>query len=425
MKRWLIIGAGALSVVASLAGAATYFLFRTPAQDLTSEGTTGKPPKKTTREGTSADGDIHVADLMRALATAQDAVAYGTREAIADQVRITAELGDAFRALRAKDWNLYRNFRTALVYVLSGGGPDVIARALDDNASISAADENLARGIVSFASGEVKAARAAFAEIDPRSLDVALIGPFALARASLYLEKDPARAIKLLDDARLACPHTAIEEAAIRREIPLLVSQGAMDRAKLLVTDYVRRFGKSLYAPKLFREFADEIAKNRDLDSAALADELAERMQPADPAATGRFFISLAAESLPHGQLALARAAASQVLKPGRGVGEDVIRAKLYIAAADAPSAQSAEALAVLREMGEESLSGEDAGIKEVAQFVARVISGEQSPYGKLPQGHSKSGARPPPFVPQVASALADADGTVKEAERLISESNR
>lgn len=418
MKRWLLIGLAAIAVIAGLGGAGLYFFapqFLFAEKQKSEDG--AHPSKKPEPESLARERDTHVDKMMRDLAAVQDRAAYGDREAISEQRGLLVELGTRFRNFEEIDWSQYPNFRTALVYVLSGGEPDVLERALD-NPTIGDADRNLGRGVRSFALGQTKAARIAFADIDPRSLDLALVGPFSMARASLYMEKDAANAVRLLDDARLSSPHTAIEEAAVRREIPLLVSIGQMARAKVLVTDYVRRFGKSIYASKLFRDFAGAVAKGDLADDDTLVAELSEGIQTSDPQIAGAFFVDLAGEALPRGLLRLAKAAAEAVLKPVGAASEDVARAKLYIAAADAPSARSLDALASLRQVKNEELSDEDTGIKEVAGFVARVVTGDE--LLKLQPGGAAAAAQP-----QVSSALEGADGAIEKAASLISENDK
>ncbi len=92
-------------------------------------------------------------------------------------------LNDIAREVRRfgpEDWGDYVNVRTSLLYVLSGGDARVLKPLIESN-SLSDADQKLAAGIMSFAEGQTRAARKYFKDIDPRSLDVSLVGPFALA----------------------------------------------------------------------------------------------------------------------------------------------------------------------------------------------------------------------------------------------------
>ena len=276
-------------------------------------------------------------ELVEALGGVQDRIIGGDREAIADQSRLLSEIAGVIRYFEKKDWDDYVKLRASFVYVLSGGDPEVL-KPYVNGSTPNEADRKLAHGIMSFAQGQTKAARKLFQDIDPRSLDVSLVGPFALARASLYLDKDGSKAIYLLDEARLASPNTAIEEAAARREIPLLVSSGDAIRGMMLAADYVHRFGKSIYARKLFRDLSQAVAQRDDMDDAAVITGLMGAIEGTDQQVRAKLLLNMSAEALLHGRLVLAKTAAGEVLKMGNGSAEDQEKARLYQAAADAPS---------------------------------------------------------------------------------------
>ena len=275
---------------------------------------------------------------------------------------------------------------------------------------------------MSFAQGQTKVARKLFQDIDPRSLDVSLVGPFALARASLYLDKDGSKAIYLLDEARLASPNTAIEEAAARREIPLLVSSGDAIRGMMLAADYVHRFGKSIYARKLFRDLSQAVAQRDDMDDAAVITGLMGAIEGTDQQVRAKLLLNMSAEALLHGRLVLAKTAAGEVLKMGNGSAEDQEKARLYQAAAEAPSGRATDALKVLDEIAADQLSDQDTEIRAVAGYIARVVVGGEPANvaqadpaaAQMPLGKTTA------EEPKVASALESADAILKQAETLI-----
>ena len=69
-------------------------------------------------------------------------------------------------------------------------------------------------------------------------------------------EKEPAKALAYLDDARLLAPGTLIEEAAFRRQIALIASAGDGERYEMMVARYLRRFPNSVYAGNFRQQFA-------------------------------------------------------------------------------------------------------------------------------------------------------------------------
>lgn len=360
-------------------------------------------------------------DLVEALGGVQDKIIGGDREAIADQSRLLSEIAGVIRHFEKKDWDDYVKLRASFVYVLSGGDPEVLKPYVNGNTP-NEADRKLARGIMSFAQGQTKAARKLFQDIDPRSLDVSLVGPFALARASLYLDKDGSKAIYLLDEARLASPNTAIEEAAARREIPLLVSTGDAIRGMMLAADYVHRFGKSIYARKLFRDLSQAVAQRDDMDDAAVITGLVGAIEGTDQQVRANLLLNMSAEALLHGRLVLAKTAASEVLKMGNGPVEDLEKARLYQAAAEAPSGRATDALKVLDEIAADRLSDQDTEIRAVAGYIARVVMGGEP--ANVAQADPTAAQTPLEKTtaeePKVASALESADAILKQAETLI-----
>ena len=431
MKRIAVIAA-VLPVLIAGIGAGAFYYFK-PALTASSDPATSHPvhaiPSYSDKSETQAEPRKRILRLVEELAGVQDQIIRGNRAAVADQSRLLSDIADVVRHFEKQDWDDYVNVRASFVYVLSGGNAGVLKPFVDGNTP-NEADQKLAHGIMDFAQGQAKSARKYFKDIDPRSLDISLVGPFALAHASLYVEQDAQKAIELFDEARIACPHTAIEEAAARREIPLLVSTGDTTRAMMLAADYVRRFGKSIYARKLFRDFSEAVAKRNDLDDAVVVAGLVSAIGGTDQQVRTDFLLDISGEALLRGRLVLAKAAASEVLKMGKGSDDDLDKARLYEAAAEAPSGLAADAIKVLDQIVADRLSDEDTEIREVAGYIARVVAGSEPTNAVQPRATDKqelaSSADRGELAkaveaPEVASALKNADATLKQADLLIS----
>lgn len=357
--------------------------------------------------------------LLEELAGVQDRIIRGDRAALADQQRLMIDIAREVKSFSPEAWDDYVNVRTSLLYVLSGGDAGVLKPLINQN-SLSASDQNLAAGIMSFAEDRPKKARELFQDIDPRTLDVSLVGPFALAKASLYLDDDHATSIRLLDEARLACPHTAIDEASARREIPVLLDAGETARALMLMTSYVREFGKSIYAWKLFREFAEAAAKNKEFDSQESVDRLAANFGDDDMQPASELFIDLAGEGLLQGRLTLAKAAAAKVLATPSASAENKERALLYLAAAEAPSNDAGNAMKALEQITVDRLSEDDAEIREVAGFIAKTVTGTE-----VAPATSRTNDTQAPGEKSAITALNKADEILKDADSMISRSGK
>lgn len=374
--------------------------------------------------GINAEKGVELSRLVQRLGIVQDRVVRGDNGALADQDRLLTEISGVLRHFEKPDWDNYTQVRDAFIYVLSGGDYGVLKPLADDESRYEA-DRTLAQGIMHYAQGQTNPARKLLADVDPRTLDVSLVGPFALARASLYLGHDDAKATALLDEARLACPHTAIEEAAARREIPVLMASGDTTRAVLLMTDYLRRFGKSIYAWKLFRDFSAAVVKRDEVDSRDMVDKLTIATSTADRQSRIDLFLAMAAAALPSGRIVLARAAASEALALKPDSAEDINRATLYEAAANAPTARAAEALSGLHQIAVDRLSDNDIDIHGVAGYIAHTVTVDKivpnNEARKRGEEKSAESSPAPQELSRVSSAVESADAAIKEADRIMS----
>jgi chemotaxis protein MotC len=432
MTRIALISAALFVTLAgAVAGGILYlrpaFIFGAP--EVTTTTAHGVPDYNST-ESRNAQTRKNALHLVERLGAVQDRIIRGDRGALADQSRLLNDISRAVRDFDQDDWKDYANVRTSFLYVLSGGDAHVL-KPLATAGTLNYGDQQLANGIMSFAEGQPKKARELFENIDPRSLDVSLVGPFALARASLYIEDDSTRAIALLDDARLACPHTAIEEAAARREIPLLVNTDNTDRAMMLTTSYVREFGRSIYAWKFYRQFSEAVAKRPEMDSIATVDRIAGSINDSDLQPASELFAYLAGEALLQGRLELAKAAAKKVLATENASPSSQIKARLYLAAAEAPSDAAGNALQALDQIGTGGLSEDDAEISEVAGFIAKWVVGDENVQSnKSASAVVSKNVQPNDVVKEAtalkaSAAISDVDAILKKADTIIARSAR
>ena len=420
MKRQALI-AGAVVVLGGIGAGAYFYVLPT----FTSGGAATSQPKaravaSASVLGVNTEKGAELRRLLARLGAVQDIVVRGDEGALGDQGRLLSEISAVVRAFEKPDWDNYAQVRDTFVYVLSGGDYGVL-KPLANDETRHEADRTLAQGIIKYAQGQTSAARKLWADVEPRSVDVSLVGPFALARASLYIGNDDARAIALLDEARLACPHTAIEEAAVRREIPVLVSKGETQRAMLLLTDYLRRYGRSIYAWKLFRDFSAAAAKRDEFDGREMVEKLTEATSTADRQSRIDLLLAMAAAGLPAGRISLAQAAANEALSLKPDSAEDLDRAMLYQAAANAPSTRAAEALSALRQITADRLTGNDVEIREVAGYIAQTVTQNKFAPASDARNAEIEVSRAATELSRVSTAVKSADAAIEEANMIMS----
>ena len=163
------------------------------------------------------------------------------------------------------------------LFVLSGGDPSVVSRLLKAD-SLTKKQKALLNGIVSYASADSVKAAEILLPLDPNTFETTLSAQLAVAQAQAATEAPVIENIARLAFAANTVPGTLIEEAAIRRLIPLLAGEGKSKKFFYWAKRYLRRFPKSLYQQDFDFSTTDGIIKllasNHFSDEAGLADML-------------------------------------------------------------------------------------------------------------------------------------------------------
>ncbi len=312
-------------------------------------------------------------ELIRELKASQDRITQGDTNAHLAQRTLLARIAEQLAASNPDVWKEPRNARAALAFVLSGGKPAVLKK-LAENGALSAIDDKLVRGVLAYAEGRDADALELLGAIDARELAPNLGGHIALAKAELIAKKDPKQALESLDEARLLAPGTLIEEAALRRQVSIVAASGEFDRFALLSTNYLRRFGRSVYARGFRRQFAIDVAARADTGEADHASRLQAVLEALAPGERRELYLAIAREGLMRGRAEVARFAASHagLLFEAESVGR--LRARLYEAAALVLTDDIDKGAAMLEAIDRAKLGEEDAELASAAGAVAAEI---------------------------------------------------
>ena len=197
---------------------------------------------------------------VRSLQSLQDQVAHGDASAQSAQPKLIAHIADVFLAVDPAVWKEPRNTRAAVLFLLSGGKPSVVRTVLSRSETAPDLDR-LLKGALAYGEGQDEAARTLLDPVDPRTLPSGLGGQVALIQAALQADRNPAKASRSLDLARLLMPGTLVEEAALRRQIFLMSGPEATDKFSLLSRQYIRRFKTSVYAANFKQRFATTVVR--------------------------------------------------------------------------------------------------------------------------------------------------------------------
>lgn len=364
--------------------------------------------------------------LVRTLERIQDRIAQGNSEAHGLQRQFLAEAAEKMLAASDETWRTARNVRSAIVYVLSGGDPRVILKLIGLG-KLPEASPALLKGVLAYAEGRNQEALQLLADVDHFTFDTRTGGHLALAKAMVAAQDDAARAVSWLDDARLLCPGTLVEEAALRREVLLLSNVEDHARFEMLSFQYLRRYPKSVYAKNFNRSFAIATASSKYGSDPKLMGRLEKRLDALDDDARKQLYMALAEEGVMRGQVELTRMSADKIghlLKDG---GRDAVRLQLYKAAALVVTPEYEFAIARLRMIDRSRLGSSDARLLDNALALAAEVRQPpkvQGPVKELPPLSSatqvKHGA-----VAEKSEALDRARLALTQADQLLNRDTR
>ena len=267
---------------------------------------------------------------MRTLQVLQEQVAHGNTTAQTAQPQLMAHIAEGFLAADPAVWSEPRNARAAVLFLLSGGRPNVI-RSVLERARFPAGIDRLLKGALAYGEGQDEIARQLLGGVDPQTVPTALGAHLALVQATLSADQDAAKAIKLLDVARLLAPGTLIEEAALRREVFLLINKGASDKAMLLSRQYFRRYRTSSYADNFRQRFADAAIRMAVAGDTKQLSQLDSVLNEVPAGETRAFYLLVGRTALLDGKTPGARFAANKALMLASKGSPEETRAKLYL----------------------------------------------------------------------------------------------
>lgn len=366
------------------------------------------------------DGMTSVRKLFRY----QDEVAKGDRDAIQNQNEMIDKIALELNAFKRKDWAEPKNVQAMMAYVLSGGRTEVVEKFLSMQVA-SQEQELLAKGVLSFALRRPKTALKQIGDLETRSLDRPLVSVVSLALASLHASQDSNRSIALFDEARLHAPSTAVEESAIRREVPLLLKAQNVAQANLLTARYIRVFGQSPFAPRFYAELAQNFAALDESKAVAAMAEIDEAVSDESDDRKSGFFLGTSRVALIAGKIKLAKAAADIVAKMISNDTARLDKAKLYAAAAVAATENAESILPELLGVEDENLDDDEKSIRTAAETVARsVIEAGQARKTLEPaadEGTDTKNAIAVSAADSISAVVQKADSALKEADRLMS----
>ncbi|MFG1397341.1 hypothetical protein [Roseixanthobacter pseudopolyaromaticivorans] len=351
-------------------------------------------------------------EAVRALQRLQDKVAAGSVEAVEGQRRMLAQIDQDFKAAAPTVWQDPRNARALVIHVLSGGNPAVL-RGILAQEPLPALDERLLRGALAYVEGREEQALRLFGEIDARTLPNALGAQVAIAQAATTVRKDPAKAARLLDLARLLMPGTLIEEAALRRQILVASQSDDPDQFGRLSRQYLDRFAHSVYAGNFRQRFAAALTRMPFIDAPDGFQRLDNLLQPLDQASRREIFLLVARSAVIQGKAKTTITAAERALASAPPLSSDAERARLYKAAALAATHEGFQQAQIeLAALDRDRLAPPDATLLDAALVAADLVRTAPNVADAPPGSAPKTSDSPPARAAPAQGTSPGAGGT-------------
>lgn len=316
--------------------------------------------------------------MVRSLQLVQDRIASGDHAALPMQRKLLEMIDQRFSRANSEDFADERNYQAMLVYAMSGGNPATIDKLLA-RLHLDETDRALGTGILGYLNGDTQTARSSLKDVDPIALDPELGAFFALMKGSIATLEDPPNALKMFDEARLLSPGTLVEEAALRRSLPLAARN--LDPARFLMASgqYVRRYLRSPYASQFADAFvAGVVALHKTIDLSEVEDVVSMM----DTERQKVIYLRLARRAAIEGITDLteyASAKADAIHVEGVEPGSDP-RALLYSSLATVTTETVDEVLPKLKGIDRSRLSESDRKLLEAVEAIAAEVTAVPAP---------------------------------------------
>jgi len=362
--------------------------------------------------------------MMRSLQLMQDQIAGGDHAALPMQRKLLAIIDERLRSSEIEDFEDRRNINAVFIYGTSGGNPETLER-LVSRLELDEKQKKLGDGILRYARGDLAGARMLLADLEIEQMDRELAAPLALVVGSLLAQQDPPRALELYDAARLLSPGTLIEEAALRRSIPVIVELQDEERLGRAARQYVDRFLHSPYASQFAEAFVSAIIVMHEKISTQTIEEVMAGMTPDH----GRvIYLRIARQSAIEGYDRLL-SFASQKVKEYRIVADEIDpRAVLYANIASITSQNVNEVLRTLNGIEDRRLAKNDRELLRAARTVAKSIvsppdrgTSDSAAQPNLQQS-AETAARQPESEEDGATFVAGVREKLKSIDSLLQE---
>ncbi len=316
-------------------------------------------------------GRLEPYQMVRSLQLVQDQLAGGDHAALPMQRKLLEFSDQLFRSAGRETFEDRRNLTALFVYAMSGGSPATVETTFS-RAELQGDELVIGKALVAYTHGDVHRAGRLLSSIDPMAQANEVAALLELVKGSISGSADASAGLEALDRARLLAPGTLVEEAALRRSLPLCVQLPDAGRFLRAANQYTRRFLHSPYASEFADAFVEGLVALQDKITTGQIEAIVSYMPQAQQEA---IYLRLARKSTIHGHNERAAFAAERAgnAAPRVQSGPDA-RAQLYAAMAAVTSKNVEDAIAAFDRIDVTALSPRDQQLLASAKAVAAQI---------------------------------------------------
>ena len=351
-------------------------------------------------------------ELVRSLQAVQDGIANGDSAAHGSHIALIRQIGEKFLAADAGVWSNPQNSQAVVIYLLSGGAPQIVRKLPRDKLNV---DERLFNGALAYVEGRQDEARELLKDVKPRTIPSGLGGQVALVQGALFARTEASLAIERLDDARLLLPGTLVEEAALRREILLVGQAEDFDKFEFLTLAYIRHYRNSIYAGDFWQRFSSGLTQSSlALDERRFA-RIVALLEQVDRASRLKLYLVIARAAMVRGRIVVTRLAGERALALSPDASEERERAHFFRGAARVLTDEYDGGLAELKALDRAKLPERDVPLLNATIQLALDV---RKPIGAVPAG---AAADKPPATPARLD-LASSTASLARAQKQLAE---
>nr|WP_246820615.1 chemotaxis protein [Bradyrhizobium iriomotense] len=350
-------------------------------------------------------------ELVRALQAVQDGIANGDTAAHGSHIALIRQVGEKFLAADANVWSNPQNGQAVVIYLLSGGAPQLVRKLPRDKLNV---DGRLFDGALAYVEGRQDEARELLKDVKPRTLPSGLGGQVALVQGALFARTEASLAIERLDDARLLLPGTLVEEAALRREILLVGQAEDFDKFEFLTLAYIRHYRNSIYAGDFWQRFSSGLTQSSvALDERRFA-RIVALLEQVDRASRIKLYLVIARNAMLRGRMGVTRLAGERALGLSTDASMERERAHFFRGASRALTDEYDGGLAELKAIDRSKLPERDVALLNATLQLALDV---RKPFASS----AAATADKPPATPARLD-LASSIATLARAQKQLGE---